>query len=292
MDSSNVSNIIISTINNIFSQIFSSIDNDIYVILDDFTFINSNILNDNYFSKLFGSSSKNGILLICNALIFGFLLYYSFKLIFSHLGITESESPSKFIFKLIIFGICMNFSLFICEQIIYINSLVSNALRQVGENLYDFEICFSTLVQKLNSIISIDRDSLNILSLDGILKTLISFGMLSLVLTYSVRYILVKVFVLISPFAFLSLCTKATSIFFRSWFKSFLSLLLIQDFVALVLLLIFSLDLSPNNLFSKFILIAAIFILTKSNTYIKEIIGGISTDFSMGINNLKGMFYK
>lgn len=292
MDSSNVSNIIISTINNIFSQIFSSIDNDIYVILDDFTFINSNILNDNYFSKLFGSSSKNGILLICNALIFGFLLYYSFKLIFSHLGITESESPSKFIFKLIIFGICMNFSLFICEQIIYINSLVSNALRQVGENLYNFEICFSTLVQKLNSIISIDKDNLNILSLDGIFKTLISFGMLSLVLTYSVRYILVKVFVLISPFAFLSLCTKATSIFFRSWFKSFLSLLLIQDFVAIVLLLIFSLDLSPTNLFSKFILIAAIFILTKSNTYIREIIGGISTDFSMGINNLKGMFYK
>ena len=292
MDSSNVSNIIISTINNIFSQIFSSIDNDIYVILDDFTFINSNILNDNYFSRLFGSSSKSGILLICNALIFGFLLYYSFKLLFSHLGITESESPSKFIFKLIIFGICMNFSLFICEQIIYINSLVSNALRQVGENLYDFEICFSTLVQKLNSIISIDKDTLNILSLDGILKTLISFGMLSLVLTYSVRYILVKVFVLISPFAFLSLCTKATSIFFRSWFKSFLSLLLIQDFVAIVLLLIFSLDLSPTNLFSKFILIAAIFILTKSNTYIKEIIGGISTDFSMGINNLKGMFYK
>lgn len=292
MDSSNVSNIIISTINNIFSQIFSSIDNDIYVILDDFTFINSNILNDNYFSKLFGSSSKNGILLICNALIFGFLLYYSFKLIFSHLGITESESPSKFIFKLIIFGICMNFSLFICEQIIYINSLVSNALRQVGENLYNFEICFSTLVQKLNSIISIDKDNLNILSLDGIFKTLISFGMLSLVLTYSVRYILVKVFILISPFAFLSLCTKSTSIFFKSWFKSFLSLLLIQDFVAIVLLLIFSLDLSPTNLFSKFILIAAIFILTKSNTYIKEIIGGISTDFSMGINNLKGMFYK
>lgn len=292
MDTSNVSNVIISTINNIFSQIFSSIDNDIYVVLDDFTFINSDILNDNYFSKLFGSSSKNGILLICNALVFGFLLYYSFKLIFSHLGITETESPTKFIFKLIIFGICMNFSLFICEQIIYINSLFSNALRQVGENLYNFEISFSTLVQKLNSIISIDKDSLNILSLDGILKTLISFGMLSLVLTYSVRYILVKVFVLISPFAFLSLCTKATSIFFRSWFKSLLSLLLIQDFVAIVLLLIFSLDLSPTNLFSKFILIASIFILTKSNTYIKEIIGGISTDFSMGINNLKGMFYK
>lgn len=292
MDASNVTNTITSTINKIFSQIFSSIDNQVYAILDDFTFINSDILNDNYFSKLLGSSSKNGILLICNALVFGFLLYYSFKLIFSHLGVTEVERPTKFIFKLIIFGICMNFSLFICEQIIYINSLFSNALRQVGENLYDFKISFSTLVQKLNSIISIDKDSLNILSLDGILKALISFGMLNLVLTYSVRYILVKVFVLISPFAFLSLCTKATSILFRSWFKSLLSLLLIQDFVAIVLLLIFSLDFSPTNLFSKFILIASIFILTKSNMYMREIIGGISTDFSIGISNMKSMINK
>ena len=292
MDTNNITSSIISTINTIFSKIFSSIDNNVYAILDDFTFINSDILNDSYFSRIFGLSSGTGILIVSNALVFGILIYYGFRLIFSHLGITEAERPSKFIFRLIIFGICMNFSLFICDEIIYINSLFSNTIRLIGENTLDFSINFSTLINKLNSIISVNTDALDIFSLDGIIKTLVSFGILNLVITYSIRYVLVKVFVLLSPFAFLTLTTKQTSIIFKSWIKAFLSLLLIQDFVAIVLLLIFSLDLSPKNLFSKFILIAAIFILIKSNSYVRELFGGISTDFSIGMGNLKSMFKK
>ena len=292
MDTNNITSSIFSTINTIFSKIFSSIDNNVYAILDDFTFINSDILNDSYFSRIFGLSSGTGILIVSNALVFGILIYYGFRLIFSHLGITEAERPSKFIFRLIIFGICMNFSLFICDEIIYINSLFSNTIRLIGENTLDFSINFSTLINKLNSIISINTDALDIFSLDGIIKTLVSFGILNLVITYSIRYVLVKVFVLLSPFAFLTLTTKPTSIIFKSWIKAFLSLLLIQDFVAIVLLLVFSLDLSPKNLFSKFILIAAIFILIKSNSYVRELFGGISTDFSIGMGNLKSMLKK
>ena len=292
MDTNNITSIIISTINTIFSKIFSSIDNNVYGILDDFTFINSDILNDGYFSKIFGISSGNGILIVANSLVFGILIYYGFRLMFSHLGITESERPSKFIFKLIICGICMNFSLFICDEIIYINSLFSGAIRIIGEDLFGFSITFSTLINKLNTIITINTDALDIFSLDGIIKSLVSFGILNLVITYSIRYVLVKVFVILSPFAFLTLATKPTSIIFKSWIKAFLSLLLIQDFVAVVLLLVFSLDLTPKNMFSKFILIAAIFILIKSNSYVRELFGGISTDFSIGINNLKSMIKK
>lgn len=292
MDASNITNVIISTINTMFSRIFSSIDNQIYSILDKFVFINSNILNDKYVAKLLGFSSKDGILIVANSLVFGFLLYYGFKLIFSHLGVTTAEKPSKFIFKLIVFGICMNFSFFLCDQIINLNSLISDSIRQIGENLYRSPITFSKLIQKLNSVISINGDSLDIFSLDGILKSFISFGILNLVIVYSIRYILIKIFVLISPFAFLSLCTKSSSIFFKSWFKSFISLLLIQSFVAIVLLFIFSLNLSSNNLFSKFILIGSIFILIKSNSYVREMLGGINTDFSANLNSFKNIISK
>ncbi len=292
MNSDNITSTIISTINAIFSKLFSSIDNNVYEILDDFVFINSDILNDSYFSKIFGISSKNGILLIANALVFGFLIYYSFRLIFSYVGVTESERPSKFIFRLIIFSICMNFSLFICDEIIYINSLFSNTIRQIGENIYQTPISFSTLITKLNSVISVNSDTLDIFSLDGVIKTMISFGILNLVITYAIRYILIKVFVLLSPFAFICLSNNSSHIIFKSWFKSFISLLLIQNFISIVLLLVFSLDLSPSNLFSKFILTAAIFILIKSNTYVKEMIGGIGTEFSMGVNNIKSLLNK
>ena len=291
MDSSQIYTIISSTINNMFYKIFSSIDNSLYSVLDDFAFINSNILNDSYFIKIFGNSSGDGILLIANSLIFGYLLYYAFKLSFSHLGITQVEAPSHFIFKLIIYSICTNFSFFICDEIIHLNSLLSNSIRQVGEYLFNTEICFSRLINKLNSVITIN-ESLDIFSLDGIIKSLISIGLLNLVITYAVRYVLIKVLVFLSPFAILSLCNKNTAILFKSWFKSFISLLLVQSFVSLILLLIFALDISSSKLFSKFILIGALFILIKANNYVKEMLGGIGSETSMNLNSFKSFIMK
>ena len=272
MESSQISSIISATINEMFYKIFSSIDNSLYSVLDDFTFIDSDILNDSYFIDIFGLSSKNGILLVANSLVLGYLIYYAFKLLLSHLGITQVERPGPFILKLIVYSICMNFSLFICDEIIYIISLISSSIRQVGEHLFNTKICFSELIVQLNSIISIN-ENLDIFSLNGIIKSLISVGLFYLVIFYAVRYVLIKIFVLISPFAILSLCNKNTSILFNSWIKSFLSLMFVQVFVSIILLLIFSLNISSNNIFSKFILIGAIFVLIKANGYVREMLG-------------------
>ena len=76
---SNITSSIINTINTIFTNLFSSIDNNIYNVLDDITFVSSDILYDSYFEKILGTSSSNGILLISNSLLFGFILYYSIK---------------------------------------------------------------------------------------------------------------------------------------------------------------------------------------------------------------------
>ena len=75
----NITQTIIDTINTIFETLFASIDNNLYSVLDEITFINSDILNDSNFEKLFGTSTSNGILLIANSLLLGFLLYYGFK---------------------------------------------------------------------------------------------------------------------------------------------------------------------------------------------------------------------
>lgn len=274
-----------------FNNIISSIDNSLYLALDDFTFINSNILNDEYFYNILGTSSSNGILLVANALIAGYLIYYSIKLVLSRLELTQIEKPFQFIFKLLLCAICMNFSFFICDELIYFISLISSSIRYIGENLFNTQICFSNLISRLNNVIS-SSDNLNIFSIDGIIKSLISLGLLNLVITYSIRYVLIKVFVLISPFCFLSLCNKNTSILFKAWIKSFLSLLIVQIFVSIILLLIFSLNLTSNNISSKLILFAAISILIKANGYVKEMLGGISTEASININNLKSTLIK
>ena len=98
MDSSQISSIISATINEMFYKVFSSVDNSLYSDLDNFTFINTDILNDKYFTDIFGLSSRNGILLIANSLVFGYLLYYAFKLLLSYLGVTQVERPRSICF--------------------------------------------------------------------------------------------------------------------------------------------------------------------------------------------------
>lgn len=284
-----ITEIIMNTINTIFSNIFSSMDNNLYSILDDITFIDKDILNSSYFKNIFGTSTTNGLLLIANSLILGFILYYGIKLLLSNFAITQCAHPSSFIFKLLFFTICMNSAFFICTQLLFLNSAISSAIREVGENLFHTNICFSSLIEKLNSIIHIEEANLNIFSIDGILKSVISISFLNLSFSYAIRYILIKLFILISPFAFLCLSLPSSSSFFKSWLKCFLSLLFVQIFVALVLLLIFSIDFNPNSIFSKIMICSSIFVLIKANSYMKEFMGGISTDLASGFNNIRSI---
>lgn len=281
----NITQTIINTINSIFEMLFSSIDNNLYSVLDKITFINSDILTDKNFENIFGTSTSNGILLIANSLLLGFILYYGFKYLMSHITYQRVDSPFSFIIKIIIFGICMNFSFFILQFLLDLNSNISLAIRSLGKNLFGSELSFSELINKINTNISIDTSSLNIFSVDGLIKSTLSLSLLNLVFSYSFRYIMVKVFILLAPFAFLSLSLDSTSWFFKSWLKNLFSLLFIQIIVSLVLLILFSLDFSSSNLFNKFVYVGEIYSLIKANSFVREFIGGVSTNISQSVKS-------
>ena len=284
-NTANITQTRISTINTIFENILSSIDNNLYSVLDDITFISSDILTDKNFEKIFGTSASNGILLIANSLLLGFLLYYAIRYLMSHLTYQNVEHPFSFIIKMILFGICMNFSFFIIQMFLDLNFNISLAIRNLGENLFGKNICFSELISTINTSMSINTNSINIFSIDGLIKSTLSLSLLSLVLSYSIRYITIKVFVLLSPFALLSLTLNSTSWFFKSWLRNLFSLLFIQIIVSLVLLILFSLDFSSANLLNKFIYVGGIYSLIKANSFVREFIGGVSTDVSQAVNN-------
>ena len=121
--------------------------------------------------------------------------------------------------------------------------------------------------------------------MDGLIKGIISASLLNLVFSYSLRYILIKVFLLIAPFAILSNSLVSTSWFFKSWFRNLFSLLFIQIIVSIILLILFSIDYSSSNLFSKFIYIGGLYALIKANSFVREFLGGVSTDFSQNVGN-------
>lgn len=284
-NNSNITDTIINTINTILQNLFSSIDNNLYAILDDITFINSNIINDSYFEKILGTSSSNGILLIANSLLFGFILYYSIKYLFSHFTFNRVESPMQFVLKCIIFCICINSSYFFIEQLLNITSYITLAIRSIGENLFNKSICFSELILNINNFISVNTTSLDVFSLDGLIKTTLTMSLLNLVFTYSFRYVMIKIFILLTPFAFLSLLLENTSWFFRTWLRNIFSLLFIQIIVAIVLLILFSMDYSSGNLITKFIYIGAIHSLIKANSFVQQFVGGVSTTFTQNVEN-------
>ncbi len=278
MDTNTVSQTIISTINNIFEQLLGSVDNNLYSTFDKITFINSDILKNNNFENILGTSTTNGILLISNSMLLGIILYFAIKYLLSHFTYSETESPKQFIFKLIICGICMNFSYFLLEQFINIVYYISLGIKNIGENIINKNISFSELITTINMTLSFNTSSINIFSLDGLLKGTLTLSLLHLVLSYSFRYIMVKVFALLSPFAILSLALKNTSWFFKSWIKNLFSLLFIQIIISLVLIILFSTDYSSGNLLSKFIYVGGIYALIKTNSLVREFIGGISTN--------------
>lgn len=282
----NLTELILTSINELFSQMFSSIDNTIYSTLDHLTFINTDILKNNFFQNILGNSASEGILLICNSLILGFIIYYSINYLISHLTYSQIDNPKQFIFKAIIFISIMNSSLWICEQIINIIYLITSCIFSIGENLFDTQITFSNFIDNINQNIYSSGNTLNIFSFDGIIKSFTSFGMINLVFTYSLRYIMVQIFILMSPFAFLSLITNSSEWFFKVWIKTFLSLLLVQILISFILLLSFSIEITSISMLSKFLYIGIIYALTRANSYIKEMFGGITTTVSAGFLSL------
>ena len=284
-NSTDITQAIIDTINSIFEKLFASIDNNLYSALDNITLINSDILNDKTFEKIFGTSTSNGILIIANSLLIGFILYYSIKYLLSHITYHQVEHPFSFIIKLIIFGIFMNYSFSIIKIIIDLNYNITLAIQNLGENIFNCQISFSELITKINTNISIETSSIDIFSIDGIIKGTLSFSLLNLILSYSFRYIMIKLFILLSPFAFLSLCLDKTSWFFKSWIKNLFSLLFIQIIIYLILLLLFSFDFSNSNILNKFIYIGGLYSLIKANSFVREFIGGISTNISQTVQN-------
>lgn len=272
--------------NTLFENLFSSIDNNIYSVLDDITFINKDILNDNLMEKLLGINSYSGIILIANSLIFGLAIFYAVRYLSSIYSNSQVEKPYQFIFKLIIVSICVNSTHFICEQILELNFLISGSIRSIGENLLHMSISFEDLILKINSLFYSGM-TLNVFSFDGMIKSFTSFGLLNLLFSYSLRYIMIKVFILITPLMLITMLNSNTSWIFKSWLKSVLSLLFVQSLISIILLIIFSTNFIENNIFSKLLYVGSIYALIKANAYTSHIFGGIVTDVNTNLSNIK-----
>lgn len=274
-------NIIINTINTIFKNLFTSIDNNIYENLDNLIFIDSGIINNSFISKLLGENGKNGFLYLTDVILLGIFIFYIIRYYYSTIVDHNVEKPSQFIFKLLIFAIFINCSYFIIELVLKIVSYITISIQSIGKIVVNKEISFSELIIYLNKKLSINQDNINLFSFDGLIKSFVSVGLLELLFNYSVRYILIQVLILFTPFSFLFLINNSTSWVFKVWLKSLFSLIIIQFFIPLILIIILLIDDSNRILF-----VSGIFVLVKINSYVREMFGGLSIEVSSNFNNM------
>jgi len=274
--------VITDIVQNIFNTLFSSIDNTIYNLLDNIVILtSSNVINENI-KQIFFSDNFN-LLILVNILV-GFLFIYKItKIISSYYTNQETEFILLYILKAIFIIIFANSCLFICESLINFNYLITEFLLQLGEHLFNSKISFLNFANDINTYVS-NNNTTNIFSIDGIIKSIITFGSISLLISYIIRFILIKVLILCSPFFIICLLQENLQQYFFSWLKYFFVLLITQNFIIIVLYIPHILSLE-NTTYSKLLIIGSILLLFKLNSYIQEIIGGFNFSKSSNISS-------
>ena len=275
--SSSITAQLIATLNTVFSNLLSSIYNAISSILDDLAFVDSSITSD-----------LNPI--IGDTLIYGFLIYYAISYLLSHLTFTQVEHPAQFLFKLLLCSLAVNGSLAFCSFLIQITSTISSSINMIGESIFHTEISFICLIDALNPQNYFLEGLFNLFSFDGLLKSLISISFITLTISYSIRYVMIKVFILISPFAIISLINSKSSWFFKSWLKNFLSMLFLQVLISLILVVYFAITFNDNTIINQLIQFGIIFTLVKANSFLKDFMGSLSSDVNFGSVSMFSMF--
>lgn len=273
--------------NSILSNFFSSFDSNFFSYFDSIIFINSDILNSLKFQQLFGTDSANGFLLIANSLILGISIFYILRFSISHLIYSKIDSPSQFFFKCVIFTACMSSSLWICEKIIEITFILSDLILKLGNSVTGYEITFSNLVNLINSILYSNPQNFDLFSFDGFLKLANTICLIYILFSYSIRYFMCKIYVLISPFAFISLICNSFDGFFKGWIKNFIELLFMQVFISIVLSLGFCMNFYVDDTHSKLMYFAILFIIANCKVSVKQLFSHI---YESSKNILKDLF--
>lgn len=171
MNKEDTVSVIMQTINTIISSLFSSIDVNIYEMLDKITFIDADIINNSTIQKLLGNNGKTGFIYICDAMLVGIFIFYLVKYFYSNMVDYNIERPVQFIFKLFCFAILVNFSYFFMEQLLNLSFLFSSSIQEVGKSILHKDISFSELIVILNKrLINNSDSSVNYFSFDGFIK--------------------------------------------------------------------------------------------------------------------------
>lgn len=264
---------ILNAINIIVEKIFKSVEGEVFKDLDEFLIINESILDKEPLKTIFVKNNSDGLMVLAMSFVIFFLVYYIITRIIAMYNGENADNIFKYMLRVVVCVICSASSLFLCEQVLSISGLLTEAIANIGKDLTGETVCFESLREV---VLNLDEYmSEEALSIDGIIKGVISFGATTILITFAIRYVTLIFLILVSPIAIMFAASSSTYGIFKSWAKMLCSNLMIQNVVIIILVIPISVKNIDNSLF-KIILVGSIYLLYKINNFSKEFLGNIS----------------
>ena len=116
------------------------------------------------------------------------------------------------------------------------------------------------------------------ISLDGIIKGIVSIGASSILITLIVRYVTIIVLIILSPIAIMFAVNSCTYSLFSAWCKKLLVCILTQNIIAVILIIPLSFK-NTDDVMYKVVLAGSMYLLYMINNFARELInigGGIN----------------
>lgn len=268
-------NDILNSLNIISEKLFKSVEGQVYIVLDKIVNIKPDILNEEPLKSIFLEGKLNGVIVVANSFILFYITYYVFTQLMSMYNGKKAENAYLFVMKIIVVFVLVNNSYFICSMFLEVLDAFNNAILQLGESVAKQAVSFERLKE---SILSIDDFMKNdLLSLNGLIKGVISFGIITILINFSIRYVTIIFLIIISPFAIMSISGAISLGFFKTWLRMFITNMSIQIVVNLLLIipLVYK---ETGDLMYKIILVGTIYLMYKITEFTRELFVKISED--------------
>ncbi len=267
---------IVNSLNMISEKLFKSVEGEIYEVLDDIVIIGKDILTKEPLKNIFFENDVNGIIIIANSILLFIFIHYIFSILLSFYNGNKVENVYSFVMKMLIITLVVNNSYYICEQILSLMELLGNSINEFSKSIINQEVTFTNLKEAILSIKDFMQDDL--LSIDGLIKGVVSFGVISILINFSIRYVTVIFLVIVSPLAIACASSGLSRGITISWLKLLFTNLVEQIIVKLVLLIPLSYK-EVNSVMYKIILVGTIYILYRINNFARDFTAQISSNY-------------
>ncbi len=260
---------ILNNLNVLLEKFFGTVESEVFGILDKLYKITPKILEEEPLKRILVKDTEANIILILISLITLFIIFYLISYAFSLYSGNKQENVFKFMFKITIFLILSSSSTYIIETILDLNNMLTDVILNIGHDITKKEIAFESLKE---CITNIEKNmSSDAISIDGVIKGVISIGSSSILITLAIRYVTIIVLIIISPIAIMMAANDGTYSLFLAWIKSFLVSILTQNIIALILIIPLSFKNTDGTMY-KIVLAGSMYMLYKINNFARELI--------------------